>query len=195
MEINKHLLAKMSTRNHFKTARFLYDEKGSLNVLIIGLFVITVACLMVLTDVTTIMVAKRSLTQATEAAALRGVHTLDRATYYSGKGTVLTTPLAALTSREHASIPIDCDKAPEDVVLELQNWSSDNATMIRPELQQIILTDFACDGTTLEIRTYAEVIFPFKIPFTTLHSAFLTASAGTTNQVQEGFYLFGIRLH
>ena len=63
------------------------DERGSLSVVIIGLFVITVASLMVMTDIATVMVAKRSLTQATEAAAMRGVHTLDRDTYYSGKGT------------------------------------------------------------------------------------------------------------
>ena len=60
----------------------LGDERGSLSVVIIGLFVVTVASLMVMTDIATVMVAKRSLTQATEAAAMRGVHTLDRAAYY-----------------------------------------------------------------------------------------------------------------
>lgn len=50
----------------------LRDDRGSLSVVIIGLFVITVASLMIMTDVATVMVAKRSLTQATEAAAMRG---------------------------------------------------------------------------------------------------------------------------
>jgi hypothetical protein len=36
---------------------------------------------------------------------------------------------------------------------------------------------------------------PFKVPFTTTDSVFLTATAGTTNKVQEGFYVFGIRIH
>jgi hypothetical protein len=74
----------------------LRDERGSLSIVIIGLFVITVASLMIMTDVATVMVAKRSLTQATEAAAMRGVHTLDRASYYTGKGTMATTPLALI---------------------------------------------------------------------------------------------------
>ena len=173
----------------------LRDEQGSLNVVIIGLFVITVASLMVMTDVATVMVAKRSLSQATEAAAMRGVHTLDRDSYYTGKGTMLTTPISLINNREHAAIPIDCDQAVIDVMLELHNWSSDDTTMKRPELQGIVLSDFSCDGISIDISTYAEVKFPFTVPFTSMDSSYLTSSAGSTNQVQEGFYLFGIRLH
>jgi hypothetical protein len=36
---------------------------------------------------------------------------------------------------------------------------------------------------------------PFKLPFATTDSVFLTATAGTTNNVQEGFYLFGVRVY
>jgi len=179
----------------FLKLRIYKDERGSLSVVIIGLLVLTVASLMVMTDVATVMVAKRSLAQATEAAAMRGVHTLDRDSYYTGKGTVLTTPLALINNREHPSIPIDCQRAPFDVVLELENWSTDDTSMKRHELQGITLTDFLCDGTSVEITTRAEVKFPFTVPFTSLNSSVLTASAASTNQVQEGFYLFGIRLH
>jgi hypothetical protein len=179
----------------FLKLRIYKDERGSLSVVIIGLLVLTVASLMVMTDVATVMVAKRSLAQATEAAAMRGVHTLDRDSYYTGKGTVLTTPLALINNREHPSIPIDCQRAPFDVVLELENWSTDDTSMKRHELQGITLTDFLCDGTSVEISTRAEVKFPFTVPFTSLNSSVLTASAASTNQVQEGFYLFGIRLH
>ena len=48
-----------------KTSRILKDESGSIAVIIIGLFVVTVAALMVMTDVSTIIIAKRSLAQAT----------------------------------------------------------------------------------------------------------------------------------
>ena len=99
----------------------LSNERGSLSVLIIGLFIITVASLMVMSDVATIFVAKRSLTQATEAAVMRGVHTLDRNSYYTGKGTIATTPMSLINKREHPSIPIDCDQAVLDVMLELHN--------------------------------------------------------------------------
>ena len=194
MEITKHVRA-LRIRRPVEITKRLRDELGSLSVVIIGLFVITVASLMVMTDVATVMVAKRSLSQATEAAAMRGVHTLDRNSYYTGKGTIFTTPMSLINHREHSAIPIDCNQAVIDVMLELHNWSVDNTAMKRHELAGIALSDFSCDGTSIEISTYSEVRFPFTSPFTSVHSSYLTASAGSTNQVQEGFYLFGIRLH
>ena len=197
----RNILGKISKWPRLNAARCIEmekrirDERGSLTVVIIGLFVITVASLMVMTDVATVMVAKRSLTQATEAAVMRGVHTLDRNSYYTSKGTILTTPLALINNRDHPAIPIDCSQAVLDVMLELHNWSSDDTNMKRHELQGIVLSDFSCDGTSIEISTYAEVKFPFTIPFTSTNSSVLTSSAGSTNQVQEGLYLFGVRLH
>ena len=177
------------------TSKVLSDERGSLSIVIIGLFLITVALLMVMSDVATVLVAKRSLAQATEAAAQRGVHTLDKSAYYTGKGTMFTAPLAILTQRDHSPIPIDCNRAVFNVMLELSNWSNDDGSMKRHELQGIVLTDLQCDGSSIEISTYSQVKFPFTVPFSRMDSAILTATAGTTNQVQEGFYLFGIRLH
>ena len=171
------------------------DERGSLSVVIIGLFFITVASLMVMTDVATVLVAKRSLAQATEAAAQRGVHSLDKSAYYTGKGTMFAAPLALITHRDHRPIPINCGRALLDVMLELQSWSDDDGAMKRQELQGIVLRDLQCDGSSLEVSTYAEVKFPFTVPFSRMDSAILTSTAGTTNQVQEGFYLFGVRLH
>jgi hypothetical protein len=172
-----------------------HDESGSLSVVIIGLFLITVASLMVMSDIASVFVAKRSLVQATEAAAQRAVHTLDESAYYIGKGNMFTAPLAAINNSAHRSIPIDCDRAVLNVILELHNWSSDDGSMKRNEMKGIVLRDVQCDGSSVEISTYAEVMFPFRVPFTHMDSAFLTAHAGTTNEVQEGFYLFGIRLH
>lgn len=175
--------------------RKLADETGSLSIVIIGLFLVTVASIMVMSDIASVFVAKRSLIQATEAAAQRGVHTLDESAYYVGKGTMFTAPLAVINNSPHRTVPIDCNRAVLKVMLELHNWSNDDGSMKRNELKGIVLTDLQCDGTSLEISTYAEVVFPFRVPFTRMDSAFLTANAGTTNEVQEGFYLFGIRLH
>ena len=86
------------------------DDSGSIAVIVIGLFVVTVASLMVMTDVSTVIIAKRSLVQATEAAALRGVHTLDKTTYYQGKANMFTVPMAVATHRAHPIIPIDCKR-------------------------------------------------------------------------------------
>jgi hypothetical protein len=176
-------------------SRFLKDDSGSINVIVIGLFIITVASLMVMTDVSTVIVAKRSLAQATEAAAQRGVHTLDTANYYQGKGNIFTVPLAIATHRAHPVIPIDCNRGGLEVLLELHSWSNDDTDLKWHQLNGIQLTDYQCDGQTLDIKTRSEVTLPFRVPFSSLDSVFLTASAGTTNLVQEGFYLFGIRLH
>jgi len=173
----------------------LINERGSLSVVIIGLFFISTACLVVMSNVATVLVAKRSLAQATEAAAQRGVHSLDKSAYYAGKGTMFTVPLAMITGREHSPIPIDCNRAFLDVILELRNWSNDDSSMKRHELQGIVLTNMECDGSSLEISTSSEVKFPFNIPFLNMDSAVLTSTVGTTNQVQEGFYLFGVRLY
>jgi len=171
------------------------DESGSIAVIVIGLFVITVASLMVMTDVSTVIVAKRSLAQATEAAAQRGVHTLNKNSYYQGKANIFTVPMAIATNRAHPVIPIDCNRGGFEVLLELHSWSNDDSDLKWHQLKGIQLTNYQCAGQSLDIETRSEVNLPFRVPFTSIDSVFLTASAGTTNQVQEGFYLFGIRLH
>ena len=178
---------------------FTFKEKfksdtGSISVIVIGLFLITVASLMVMTDVSSIIVAKRSLVQATEAAAQRGVHTLDKSEYYQGKANMFTVPLAIATQRAHPVIPIDCVRGGVEVFLELNSWSNDQSDMKWNQLKGIELTNFDCDGTSLEISTRSEMKLPFQIPFSRTNSVLLTATAGTTNKVQEGFYLFGIRI-
>jgi len=175
--------------------RKIKNEEGSISVVVIGLFVITVASLMVMTDVSALIVAKRSLVQATEAAAQRGVHTLDKASYYQGKANMFTVPMALATRRPHPSIPIDCNRGGVEVLLELNSWSRDQGDMKWQQLKGIQLTNYQCDGQSLAIDTRSEVNLPFRVPFTSTDSVFLTASAGTGNDVQEGFYLFGVRLH
>jgi hypothetical protein len=150
---------------------------------------------MVMTDVSAMIVAKRSLVQATEAAAQRGVHTLDKSEYYQGKGNIFTVPLAVATGRNHPAIPIDCTRGGVEVLLELNSWSNDQSDMKWRQLKGIELTDFSCDGQSLQISTRSEMKLPFKLPFATTDSVFLTATAGTTNNVQEGFYLFGVRVY
>ena len=173
----------------------LGSEDGSISVVVIGLFVITVASLMVMTDVSALIVAKRSLVQATEAAAQRGVQTLDKSKYYQGEANMFTAPMAIATQRAHPVIPIDCNRGGVEVLLELNSWSNDESDMKWQQLKGIQLTNFSCDGSSLEISTRSEMKLPFKVPFTTTDSVFLTATAVTTNKVQEGFYLFGIRIH
>ena len=148
-----------------------------------------------MTDVSALIVAKRSLVQATEAAAQRGVQTLDKSKYYQGEANMFTAPMGIATQRVHPVIPIDCNRGGVEVLLELSSWSNDESDMKWQQLKGIQLTNFSCDGALLEISTRSEMKLPFKVPFTTTDSVFLTATVGTTNKVQEGFYLFGIRIH
>ncbi len=178
-----------------RTSNRVHSEEGSISVVVIGLFVITIASLMVMTDVSAMIVAKRSLVQATEAAAQRGVHTLDKSEYYQGKGNIFTVPLAVATGRDHPTIPIDCTRGGVEVLLELNSWSNDQSDMKWRQLKGIELTEFSCDGKSLQISTRSEMKLPFKLPFASTDSVSLTATAGTTNNVQEGFYLFGVRLY
>jgi hypothetical protein len=173
----------------------LKEETGSIAVVVIGLFVVTVASLMVMTDVSALIVAKRSLVQATEAAAQRGVHTLNKSEYYQGKANMFTVPLAMATHRAHPVIPIDCGRGGVEILLELNSWSRDQSDLKWQQLKGIELTNFQCDGESLLIETKSKVNLPFRVPFTSTDSVFLKATAGTTNEVQEGFYLFGFRLH
>jgi hypothetical protein len=178
-----------------KLRRELSAETGSISVVVIGLFVVTVASLMVMTDVSALVVAKRSLVQATEAAAQRGVQSLDQSEYYQGKANIFTVPMAIATQREHPVVPINCRRGGVEVLLELNSWSNDDGDMKWQHLKGIELTDFSCDGSSLQISTRSEMKLPFKVPFSTTDSVFLTATAGTTNTVQEGFYLFGVRVY
>ena len=188
-------MAFLSMRKFRNWTKKTEDESGSISVIVIGLFLITVASLMVMADVSTLIVSKRSLVQATEAAAQRGVHTLDKGSYYQGKANVFTVPLAVATQRAHPVIPIDCNRGGYEVLLELHSWSDDDSDLKWHQLEEIQLTNYQCNGQSLVIQTRSEVRLPFKVPFSSIDSVFLTASVGTTNQVQEGFYLFGIRLH
>jgi len=61
------------------------SEDRSVSVLTIGLFVILLATTLILTDISSIYLAKRSLSQATEAAVQRGMKNLDAESYYSGE--------------------------------------------------------------------------------------------------------------
>jgi len=181
-------------RSFVRRLKYFTDETGSIAVIVIGLFVITVASLMLMSDVSSVIIAKRSLAQATEAAAQRGVHTLNKSIYYQGKANMFTVPLARATHRAHPVIPIDCNRGGLEVLLELNSWSNDDSDLKWHKLKGIQLTNYQCDGQSLAIQTRSEVNLPFRVPFSSIDSVFLTASAGTVNQVQEGFYLFGIRL-
>ena len=66
-----------------KLRKKLQDERGSISLLILALFMLVLITLIVLTDISSVYIAKRALTQATEAATQRGVRNLDLEKYYA----------------------------------------------------------------------------------------------------------------
>lgn len=128
----------------------LRDEKGSISILTLGLFLVTVALLILITDIASISVSRQSLVHASEAAAIRASHSVDLGSYYRGDTEV--------------AIPIDCRVAYQKAIDELGIWIQSDDSIHRPELEQIWLTDFSCSGNRVKVSTSALAILPFRLP-------------------------------
>ena len=171
-------------------------EEGSISLLIIGLFIVTIFSIMVMSDIGSIAIAQRSLVQASESASQRGTHELDLDNYYKGKGTIFTPLIRSRYSATNARrIPINCSSGYSEVVKELRDWSASSSAQKRIELGEITLESFECDGYAIAISTRVIAKLPFAIPLTSLNQIELHAGVATENQRSEGFYLFGHRLY
>jgi hypothetical protein len=168
----------------------LKDEEGSISLLIIGLFVVTVSTLLVITNIASIAIAQRSLVQASEAAVQRGVQNLDLNSYYVGKGGMMS----GILNGSEVPIPIECSSASSAISDELKHWNSSNDSLLRREIRDIWLSEFNCDGVSVGISTSAFAVLPLQIPFMNLKNIELHTSVGATNSRSKGFYLFGIRI-
>jgi len=166
------------------------DEEGSISLLIIGLFVVTVATLLVITNIASIAIAQRSLVQASEAAVQRAVQSLDLEAYYVGEGGMLSGVL----NNGEVPIPIECKTASSAITEELRHWNSANSTLLRREIRDIWMSEFTCDGVSVGISTSAFAVLPLQLPFIDLKNIELHTSVGATNTRSKGLYLFGIRI-
>ena len=168
----------------------LKDEEGSISLLIIGLFVVTIATLLVITNIASIAIAQRSLVQASEAAVQRGVQNLDLDAYYVGEGGMLS----GVFNNGEVPIPIECSSASSAISDELQHWNSSNSALLRREIRDIWISEFNCDGVSVGISTSAFAVLPLQLPFIDLKNIELHTSVGATNTRSKGLYLFGIRI-
>lgn len=128
----------------------LEGEEGSISILTIGLFIVTLAVLVLITDIASISVSKQSLVHASESAAIRASHHVDLASYYKGNSGV--------------SVPIDCQAAYAKVIEDLNQWVGDGRDIHRTELEQISLIDFSCSGNRVRLSTSARAVLPFRLP-------------------------------
>jgi hypothetical protein len=178
-----------------KVRRLICDDRGSISVLTIALFLITICLVMITTNITTVTLAKRNLTQSAESVAQRGAHFLDEEAYYTGKFNIITMAQNLFGSGpEDPGVPIDCDQAMSGISEALRDLERDSDLLIQKGVKNLEVSEVSCDGRDIKVSLKAEVNLPFQVPFLKLNSVSLESSATTYNQRNNGFYLFGYRI-
>jgi hypothetical protein len=173
----------------------IQEERGSISILIIALFLITISLVMITTNIATITLAKRTLTQSAESVAQRGAHFLDEDAYYRGKFNVITMAQNLFgQGPEDPGVPIDCQKAQVGIAEALSDLSQESKLLIDKGAHNLEVAEIACDGRDLRVALKVEVDLPFQLPFLNLGSVTLISSATTYNQRNNGLYLFGFRV-
>jgi len=181
----------------FRLKRFHECQSGSLSILIIGLFIAALTALMVVTDISVVANAKRTLDQATEAAAMRAVQNLDDAAYYNGKHTALTSIYMLAGNENYAEnrVPVDCDAGWLEVNNELSTWMNTTSNMKTIQIKNFEITMYDCVYDVVHLETKAKVKLPFPLPFANLNETSIKSSITTLNEKDKGLWLFGFRLH
>ena len=175
--------------------KFFRDERGSISLVVITLFLITLMTALAVADIASIAIAKRSLTQVTEAAAQRGVRNLNLGAYYFGEFDLTTMASNLLgVGPDDPGIPIDCSKALGDAQGALADWSSGDKSLRRGEITSLRINEIDCDGFGIQLITEATARLPIAIPIFKLESVQITAQVSTTNTRKAGFAPFGIRI-
>ena len=177
--------------------KFNKNESGSLSLLIIGLFIAALSALMIVTDIAVVANAKRTLDQATEAAAMRAVQNLDQNAYYSGKHTILTSAFATIgaSSAIENRIPVDCNKGWQEVSDEMSTWMNSVSNMKTLQIENYEITMYDCVYDVVHLETKARVKLPFPAPFSQLNNTTIYSSSTTLTEKDKGLWLFGWRLH
>jgi hypothetical protein len=175
--------------------RLMREERGSLSVLILGLFMTTLITLIILTDISAVYFAKRALTQATEAAAQRGVRNLDMEAYYRGKYNATQLLINLTGARESdPGIPIDCSKGSEDVKAAVSDFSRDRENLLSRQIGVIRIDKISCDGYQLSIETSSSARLPFVLPFIGVDEVQIRSQVGTFDERKVTTNYYGISI-
>lgn len=172
--------------------RELLDERGSISVLTIGLFTILLTLALVLTDISSIYIAKRSLSLATEAAVQRGMTNLDAESYYSGEYNLNSMIMGAVgEGDDDPGIPIDCSKGIDSAQEVLDDWQGAGGVSQRRNVERIEIRNFQCDGFQIFIESSAIARIPIPIPFTNLDEVEISTHAGAIGERAETNNFYG----
>lgn len=180
---------------YLRLRKKLQDERGSISLLILALFMLVLITLIVLTDISSVYIAKRALTQATEAATQRGVRNLNLEKYYAREYNV--NRFAAnlfLNGETDPGIPIDCEKGRSDSLGALRDWSTLGGAASRKNLNKIQVQDFQCDGYEIGIHSSAQVTLPFILPFIGVEKVDISSRVGIFAERKITTNYYGINL-
>jgi Flp pilus assembly protein TadG len=178
-----------------RRSSILKSEEGSISVLTLGLFMISLITLLIITNISTAFQAKRALTQATEAAAQRGVRNLDLESYYQDQYDLSRLAINIVgDADEDPGIPIDCKKGVVDAVSALRDWSSQKGSWNRDDLTEISIRAVDCDGYQLSLQTSAVVKLPFLIPFIGLEKITIISTVGTIDERKRTTNYYGLNI-
>lgn len=176
-----------------KLSRFIRAEDGSISVLTIGLFTLLLSLVLVLSDITAVYLAKRTLIIASEAAVQRGSRNLNQAAYYSGEYNFNEFLQGLLGyGEEDPGIPIDCSAGLTDARELLANWQGRERNITRPGISGLRLTDFQCDGYQIYLESSAVVKLPFPLAFIGINEVEINSSAGGIGERSETNNYYGI---
>ena len=156
----------------------LSSSRGSISILTFGLFGIVLLTALVLTNISAVYVAKRTLSLATEAAVQQGVKNLDMQAYYTGENNLSRAALTLLGLGESdPGIPIDCTAGSRDAEMVINGWSNRDSDSHSNNLSSIQISAIACDGFQMEVSTSATVVIPIPIPFINLEEIHIQSRA------------------
>ena len=162
-----------------------------------SLFMSTLIVLVILTNISSIYLAKRALTQASEAAVQRGVRNLDLQRYYQSDYNFWQFAWNLTGEGEtDPGIPIDCQKGRDDALSAMEKWmqlsESKETANGRENLEGIRVNRVECDGYQLTISTSADVPLPFVLPFINLNHVKISATVASIAQRKITTNYYGI---
>ena len=157
----------------------------------------TLIVLVILTNISSIYLAKRALTQASEAAVQRGVRNLDLQTYYQSDYNFWQFAWNLTGEGEtDPGIPIDCQKGRDDALSAMEKWmqlsESKETANGRENLEDIKVNRVECDGYQLTISTSADVRLPFLLPFINLDYVEISTTVASIAQRRITTNYYGI---
>ena len=157
----------------------------------------TLIVLVILTNISSIYLAKRALTQASEAAVQRGVRNLDLQMYYQSDYNFWQYAWNLTGEGEtDPGIPIDCQKGRDDALSAMAKWmqlsESKETANGRENLEGIRVNRVECDGYQLTISTSADVRLPFLLPFINLDYVEISTTVASIAQRRITTNYYGI---